>query len=978
MYPELTPTLVVGLAAAAAFVLFLLSRAVLRRLALRQIVRRPAETVLVVLGSVLGTALIMASLVVGDSLDRSVRQVAYDVLGPVDESVQSSSLAQGDEVAARLESLAADPRVDGVLTVRGAQAAAVLDTSDGSTAEPRVMVWELDFADAATFGSPYPSGLEVGDPGPGGVVINDNLADRLGADPGDELTFHLYGQPVSTVVSDVVTAEGLAGIGAGATANRDAFFSPGTLVQVAAQAGVEPTTSTFVSNRGGVEDAEALTGEVTAAMEDALGPLTGQGASVATPKQQVLDDAAETGATLGSLFLFIGSFCIIAGILLLVNVFVMLADERRGQLGILRAIGLRRRYVTGEFAIEGAVYAVIAAALGALVGVLIGRVIVAIALRILNSYDQGTNQLKIVFEVTPTSLVNGFALGFLFAFAAVVLTSVRIARANIIAAIRDLDPPVRQRARSLLTVTSALATAVLAAAAVPAVATSSATLTYLLPALAALAALPLLSRIVGTRTALTAVALGVLGWGLLANTVRPDIYDDASSTAPYIVMGCMLSFAAVTLVSLHQTVLFRPLRWLVDRPTQTGLATRLAMAYPMAKKFRTGSTLAMYSVVVLVIVLMTQIMTVINANVDRAVADATSGWSLRVDYSASAPVASPKTTLKTGEFAGQVISVAPLVIAEAEGDDPRLETDTRLPVVAVGVPATVVDVPPVLDAALPPLASDRAVWDLVYRDPDYVLVDSFYGSTGGPPGEPVSPGSVITLTDPRTGRQTERTVAGIVRDGTPFYGVTGADVRFPVFMGEAAVEDAFGAGAVQSSALLRTPEGQSVSQLATALQGAYLANGLVATDLAAAVEDTYAANNQFFRLMQGYLALGLLVGIISLGVIMIRAVRERRRSIGVLRALGFQSRTVRRSFMIESTFVAVEGVVIGTVLGIVTTWLLYRNSAAFGSISGPYPIAWTQILILVGVTLLASVIATLAPARRAARIRPAVAVRVAD
>ena len=85
MYPELTPTLVVGLALAAAVVVMLLGRAVLRRLALRQIIRRPAETVLVVLGSVLGTALIVASLVVGDSLDRSVRQVAYDVLGPVDE-----------------------------------------------------------------------------------------------------------------------------------------------------------------------------------------------------------------------------------------------------------------------------------------------------------------------------------------------------------------------------------------------------------------------------------------------------------------------------------------------------------------------------------------------------------------------------------------------------------------------------------------------------------------------------------------------------------------------------------------------------------------------------------------------------------------------------------------------------------------------------------------------------------------------------
>jgi ABC-type antimicrobial peptide transport system permease subunit len=86
---------------------------------------------------------------------------------------------------------------------------------------------------------------------------------------------------------------------------------------------------------------------------------------------------------------------------------------------------------------------------------------------------------------------------------------------------------------------------------------------------------------------------------------------------------------------------------------------------------------------------------------------------------------------------------------------------------------------------------------------------------------------------------------------------------------------------------------------------------------------------QFFLLMQGYLALGLLVGITGLGVVMVRAVRERRRTIAVLRALGFRAATVRRSFLTESGFVAFEGVIVGTVLGVTTTWLFYQSSAAF-------------------------------------------------
>src|SRR5262245_32569330 len=120
MYPELRIPLLVGLAAALGFVVFLVvRRPVLRRLALRQVVRRPTEALLVVLGSVLGTALIVASFVVGDSLDRSVRQTAYDVLGPIDEAVSSATLANAAQVDDRLQPLADDPQIDGVLTAVG-------------------------------------------------------------------------------------------------------------------------------------------------------------------------------------------------------------------------------------------------------------------------------------------------------------------------------------------------------------------------------------------------------------------------------------------------------------------------------------------------------------------------------------------------------------------------------------------------------------------------------------------------------------------------------------------------------------------------------------------------------------------------------------------------------------------------------------------------------------------------------------------
>jgi putative ABC transport system permease protein len=517
----------------------------------------------------------------------------------------------------------------------------------------------------------------------------------------------------------------------------------------------------------------------------------------------------------------------------------------------------------------------------------------------------------------------------------------------------------------------------LAALAVPVVVKGEGFATYLVPALTAVAAVPLLRWFWSPRRVYTGVALAVLGWGIGASLVRPHVFDD-TSTATYIVIGVMLTFSTVVLISLHQALLLRPLRWLVRRPSQRELATRLAVAYPTAKRFRTGATLAMYCLVVLVIVMLTQIGAVIDAGVDKSISDATGEWSMRADYNPSAPPADPEAAMTTGRFEGQVTGVAELVTAVATGDDPQQRTTDPLPVLAIGVPPRFADVPPVLTERLPSLPSDAAAWRLVLDDPSYVVIDTIYGSPGGPPPAPIEPGSTLTLTDPLTGRPSPRTVAGVLANAQSFYGLGTGELRYPVLMSQPAADELFGVGAQPSSLLLRLAPGAEPAQVASALQAEFFTNGLVVTDLAQTVRDGFASTNQFFLLMQGYLALGLLVGITGLGVVMVRAVRERRRTIAVLRALGFRARTVRRSFITESAFVAIEGIVIGTVLGVVTTWLFWQNSPSFQELEAGYPIAWGAIAVTVGATLLASLLATLAPARRAAQIKPAVALRIAD
>jgi ABC-type lipoprotein release transport system permease subunit len=90
----------------------------------------------------------------------------------------------------------------------------------------------------------------------------------------------------------------------------------------------------------------------------------------------------------------------------------------------------------------------------------------------------------------------------------------------------------------------------------------------------------------------------------------------------------------------------------------------------------------------------------------------------------------------------------------------------------------------------------------------------------------------------------------------------------------------------------------------------------------------------------------------------------------VLQALGFLARVVRWAFLLESSFVAVGGILLGTALSPVTSSLLFRNDDDLQSAGVAFPIPWMSISLLVLATAAASLAATSWPARRAARIRP--------
>ena len=82
--------------------------------------------------------------------------------------------------------------------------------------------------------------------------------------------------------------------------------------------------------------------------------------------------------------------------------------------------------------------------------------------------------------------------------------------------------------------------------------------------------------------------------------------------------------------------------------------------------------------------------------------------------------------------------------------------------------------------------------------------------------------------------------------------------------------------------------------------------------------------------------------------------------------------------MVEATFIAVQGIVIGGVLGLVTGYSVLSKSSTFGGEPLPFTVPWVGLLVLGAAALRASLVAVAAPATQASRIRPAVALRMTD
>ncbi|MGZ4933484.1 MAG: ABC transporter permease [Halobacteriota archaeon] len=950
---------------------------ILFKMGVRNFTRRPKETAIVIAGLLVSTAIISGSLVAGDTMNYMIVKATYDALGPVDESISMSGQYFSTSVS---DTLAADPTVSGLVHGISPAITVTAPSVDDQTthiATTGVQLYGTNFTADRAFGDfalldgthTDATGLHENE-----ILINNKLAKDLNAHVGDTLAIN-YGVPGSTFSTHTATIKYIAqDTGKAQFGLAKTIFMPLTAAQsIVGKPG--QINAVHVTNTGSVDNGAGKSAEVTGAVNQTLAGLPGT-FQVQAIKQDMLKMAQDTGAQITQMFVLFSSFAIIAGALLIVSIFVMLAEERKSELGMARAIGLERRHLVQMFLFEGTSYAVLAAALGSLLGLGTGAGLIYGFNSIMSNNSQ--DGLTLALHFNWSSLALAFLTGVILTVVTIAVASLWISKLNIIHAIRNIQETRRARATRRTLFAGVLLAAV--GTIVYLSASSNGMVKVIAPTMAIFGVGLIGRRWASQERVFSLASAALLGYLMYLSVIASANMPFGDAQVMFMLGGLLMVLAVILIVFFNANMVVRALTGTFGRIRSFQATLKSAVAYPLNNRFRTGMTVTMFALVIFVLAMAS----IASATFQLAPEKQTGGYDIRAWSvapisnltAASLPSAAvqPSTSSNKLLAAGTLpsaLSVTPLPASKLQYYDGLATTQVS------GMKINGQDIsyqgPPFdtvygVDANFTKHAlyefqdlaagtSSQDVWKAV-SDPHKVVVDSSY-SYGNQ--QSVKAGDTITLPTAK-GTQTF-TVAGVLNE---FY-------LHGVFMGKPTMKGLF--PRVQGDTLFMVKLAGGTSPLDTTyeLKQGYKAFGMDATVIRDEVQQLTEQSQAFTQLIDIFLGLGLIIGIASLGTVTVRSILERRQQIGMMRAIGFQQSQVMRSLLTEGLFTATLGTLVGVGTGVVLTYGIYLSFSQKETYQ--FTVPWMQLGAILVAVFVAAIVCIAIPARNAAKIPPAEAVR---
>ncbi|RKT16190.1 putative ABC transport system permease protein [Streptomyces sp. 1114.5] len=170
-----------------------------------------------------------------------------------------------------------------------------------------------------------------------------------------------------------------------------------------------------------------------------------------------------------------------------------------------------------------------------------------------------------------------------------------------------------------------------------------------------------------------------------------------------------------------------------------------------------------------------------------------------------------------------------------------------------------------------------------------------------------------------------------------------------------------------SDVLVKGKDG-ATGALKQSLKDATGANPVIEVKSKQEVRDDFSQSITFIlNLMYGLLAMSVLVAILGVINTLAMSVFERKREIGMLRAIGLDRRGIKRMVRLESVVISLFGAGIGLLLGCFIAWAI--NGTLKSSLAGLTTVVpYGQLALFLALAGVVGLVAALWPARRASRL----------
>jgi len=965
---------------------------VMFKMAARNLPRRRANTALTVLGLMLAAMIFSAAFSTGDTLTYSIRSMNVKSLGEVDilvmrEGIEPGTIFTGTTDASYFDAkyftqveqaLADKPEVEGV-------APAIIEVvpvvAQSGLNEPAVTLLGLDVEYMEGFDSlldEQGNTLSLLNLDEGEIYISVDVAEGLNVSTGTKIGVY------SSAEATLLTIKGIYESG-GSPSGDLSMVMPLSEVQSARSS--EDINYILITNRGGTVEGAEHTDTVIDVLELKETGLEAAGLKAEPIKQDALNEADMAGSSFSSIFIVFGSFSIIAGILLIFLIFVMLAAERKRELGIARAVGTQRGHIIRLFTYEGALYALIASAIGCGLGILLGRGMIQI-ISVAFEDVGGEAGFSLVYNFTTNGLIISYTLGVVLTLVVVVLSARRVGKLNIVRAIRDIPEPQQTKRGGIRGLIISMLLPLIGLVMLFFGIQSKQAAAYMLGGSLAIIGLCLLARRfrLPERAAYTIAGLGLLIFWLIPADYHPGGGEMSGGMEMFVLSGIFMVAGVVWVVMYNSDLLLKAIMTIFGRIRALAPVLKTAISYPMANRFRTGIALAMFSLIIFTLV----IMSVISASFGQLLEDTdriSGGFQIIGQVNYSNPIPDIEAALDRPGGVGRdnfqaiaSINHAPVKIRQA--DKEQEWEDLFL----AGVDAAYASsISYSFDMMTEEYGSDAQVWQALTDNPSLAVVNAalvparesdimeerpdfqiglgdFYLE------DEVLPDDVyIEIQNPFTGGIQKLQVIGVVESMAGPYSSL-------VTTSQDAINTLAGYPVPPTSYWFQVkPEMvENIPELARSLEEQFPEHGMNTIVMADLIRSMSQLTQMFFNLITAFMGLGLIIGIAALGVIAARSVVERRTQIGVLRALGFQRGMVQFSFILESSFIALLGIGLGIVLGITLSYQLMSDIEMEGLKT---VVPWARIGLIVGLAYVFSLLTTFLPAWQASRIYPAEALR---